>query len=140
MNSFYKRIAVHASLMGAVCLAQAAKPEGDHKTAPAPVSTFLLPANPSQGRDPFFPESTRPYANVVEVHHAGSMASLTVRGFSGYLGDRTVIINNHSFAEGDEGDVNTPTGRVHIRCVTISQNSVIVEADHQRRILSFSSQ
>jgi hypothetical protein len=114
-------------------------------TPPTPANTagqqsvFVQPENPRQGRDPFYPESTRPYATAVAAHVA-PIATLSIRGFSGTAEDRTVIINNHSFAAGDEGDVTTAAGRVHVRCLVIKDNSVIIEADHQRRELSFSSQ
>lgn len=102
-------------------------------------SVFLQPENPREGRDPFYPESTRPYATAVAAH-AAPTATLEIKGFSGTADDRTVIINNHSFAAGDEGDVTTPAGRVHIHCLVIKDNSVIIEADHQRRELDFSTQ
>jgi hypothetical protein len=50
---------------------------------------------------------------------------------------RLVIINNHTFAEGDEEDVSTPGGRIRVRCVEIRGNSVLVEADGQRQELTF---
>jgi hypothetical protein len=103
-------------------------------------SVFVQPENPQEGRDPFFPESTRPYASAVAAHAAPPVATLSIKGFSGTAEDRTVIINNHSFAAGDEGDVMTVAGRVHVRCLVIKDNSVIIEADHQRRELSFSTQ
>ncbi len=71
--------------------------------------------------------------------HAAPVSTLAIKGFSGTAEDRTVIINNHSFAAGDEGDVLTPGGRVHIRCLVIKENTVIIEADHQRRELDFST-
>ncbi len=108
-------------------------------TAAPPASVFVQPENPHQGRDPFYPESTRPYANAVAAHTA-PISTLIIKGFSGTADDRTVIINNHSFAVGDEGDVTTPAGRVHVHCLLIKANSVIIEADHQRRELEFSTQ
>jgi hypothetical protein len=108
-------------------------------TVVAPVSVFIQPENPTQGRDPFYPESTRPYVTAVAAH-AAPAATLAIKGFSGTADDRTVIINNHSFAVGDEGDVMTPGGRVHVHCLVIKDNAVIIEADHQRRELDFSTQ
>jgi hypothetical protein len=104
-------------------------------------SVFVLPTNPQEGRDPFYPESTRPYANAVAAHVVAPIVNtLTVRGFSGTPGNRMVIINNHSFGVGDEGDVLTAGGRVHVRCLEINDNSVVIEANNQRRQLSFSTQ
>ena len=47
-----------------------------------------------------------------------------------------VIINNHTFALGDEGDVQTTSGRVHIRLAEIRATSVVIEVNGSRRELS----
>jgi hypothetical protein len=103
-------------------------------------SVFVLPSNPHEGRDPFYPESTRPYASAAVATNVVAIDTLIIRGFSGTSDDRTVIINNHSFGVGDAGDVTTPAGRVHLRCLAIKANSVVIEVNHQRRELSFSTQ
>jgi hypothetical protein len=106
----------------------------------APVkSVFLMPTNPNEGRDPFFPDSTRPYEDSISKHTA-DVTALEIKGFSEIAGRRYVIINNHTFAEGDEGDVLTPGGRVHIRCLTVGTDSVLVESDGSRHLLKFSGQ
>ncbi len=104
------------------------------KLAPV-ISTFVLPASVRDGRDPFFPESTRPFEAAVSATKVVEITSLTVKGFSGMPGHRLVIINNHTFAVGDEGDVLTPTGRVHIRCTEIRPDAVIIEVNGQRHEL-----
>lgn len=101
-------------------------------------STFVMPTNPQEGRDPFYPESIRPYANATA--HVVPITTLTIRGFSGTPENRMVIINNHTFGVGDEGDVLTSGGRVHVRCLEINADSVVIEANNQRRELSFSTQ
>jgi hypothetical protein len=100
---------------------------------------FIMPSSPQEGRDPFYPESTRPYITSV-AHKILPVADLTIHGFSGTADNRTVIINNHSFGVGDEGDVITPSGRAHLRCLAINNNTVVIECDHQRRELTFSTQ
>ncbi len=108
--------------------------------APASIpSVFVMPNSPQEGRDPFYPESTRPYITAV-AHKLMPVVDLTIHGFSGTADNRTVIINNHSFGVGDEGDVITPGGRAHLRCLTINSNSVVIECDHQRRTLTFSTE
>jgi hypothetical protein len=102
-------------------------------------STFVMPTNPHEGRDPFFPESSRPYESAIATHVA-EVTTLVIKGFSGTPGNRMVIINNHTFGVGDEGDVLTSSGRVHIRCLDINPNGVVIEANSQRRELSFSPQ
>ena len=44
------------------------------------------------------------------------------------------------FGEGDEGDVLTPGGRVHLRCLTVGLDSVLVETDGSRHLLRFTNQ
>jgi hypothetical protein len=101
-------------------------------------SEFILPSNPKEGRDPFYPDSIRPYENAAAASpRTAAITSLVLKGFSGDLSNRLVIINNHTFAAGDEGDVTTSTGRVHVRCVEIKTNSVIVEVDNQYHELSY---
>jgi hypothetical protein len=101
-------------------------------------SVFVLPTNPKEGCDPFFPTSTRPYEDVASKNPAAAdLTSLVLRGISGPPEHRLVIINNHSFAVGDEGDVFTPHGRIHIRCVEIKAQSVVVESGGQPHELSY---
>lgn len=103
-------------------------------------SVFTLPSNPNEGRDPFFPESTRPYeAAVIASPRTADITSLVVKGFSGTMDHRLVIINNHTFATGDEGDVTTSAGRIHLRCIEIGTNDVLVEVGGQYHRLVYSN-
>jgi len=100
-------------------------------------SVFVLPANPKDGRDPFFPMSNRPFEAAAAANpHVADVTSLVVKGISGPPGHRLVIINNHTFAEGDEGDVLTTEGRMRVRCIEISEKSVMVEISGQRHMLT----
>lgn len=107
------------------------------KTAPAkPVpahSVFVMPSGPRDGRDPFFPESTRPYEGNPVAKHAVDESNFTVRGRSFVGGQSMVIINNHTFGLGDSGDVLTSTGRVHLHLVEIRPNSVVIEVNGNKR-------
>jgi hypothetical protein len=116
----------------------AAAPSVETNTPPAR-SVFTLPSNPSEGRDPFFPNSTRVY-ELVAASRPVELTSLKVKGFSEIGGRRYVIINNHTFGPGDEGDVTTPEGRIHIKCLEVLDNSVIVESGGVRHELKFSDQ
>jgi hypothetical protein len=103
-------------------------------------SGFVLPANPKEGRDPFFPTSTRPYEDAVSKNPvAGDLTALVLKGFSGTPDHRLAIINNHTFGVGDEGDVLTPHSRIHIRLVEVRTNSVVIESGGQRHELSYRS-
>jgi hypothetical protein len=109
-------------------------------TANVPVkSVFVQPTNPNEGRDPFFPNSMRPYQDFVPKH-AVDTSALVIRGFSEIAGHHYVIINNHTFGEGDEGDVLTQGGRVHVRCLSVGTDTVLVETDGSRHLLRFTDQ
>jgi hypothetical protein len=123
---------------GADVFAQPVKKPDDKSSQPVH-SSFNVPASAHEGHDPFFPESSRLYETAVATH-AAEITTLTVRGFSGTPGNRMVIINNHTFGVGDEGDVLTPSGRIHVRCLEINPNGVVIEANSQRRELNFSTQ
>jgi len=92
-------------------------------------SPFTVPIGTKDGRDPFFPESTRTFDAMKaasQTNRTAEITSLTVPGISGTEGNLLAIINNHTFAAGDEGDVLTPSGRVHLRCIEITPTYVVV--------------
>ena len=105
----------------------------------APRSVFVEPASPKDGRDPFYPESKRfvaePTAPTKAVDRTSDLTSLKVLGISSTSERLLAIINNHTFAEGDEGDVLTSSGRVHLRCLAIQPDSVTVEIGGHTQIL-----
>ena len=115
------------------------------KPAPAKVmpvrSVFVMPTSPTEGRDPFFPQSTRVYevanASAPVAAHVDEITTLKVKGYIIVNGQAMVTINNHSFMVGDEGDVLTSNGRVHIRCLAIRGGTAVIEAGGQRIDLHF---
>jgi hypothetical protein len=91
-------------------------------------SVFILPANAEEGRDPFFPRSSRPYETAAAATtNSVEVTALVLKGFSGTPDHRLVIINNHTFAAGDEGDVIAEQGRIHVHCIEIKSRSVVIE-------------
>jgi hypothetical protein len=103
-------------------------------------SVFILPTNTKEGRDPFFPNSNRPYeaAEMATTNRTVEVTALVLKGFSGSPEQRLAIINNHTFAAGDEGDVTTAQGRIHVRCIEIRPHSVVVQIGGQYHELTFS--
>jgi hypothetical protein len=97
--------------------------------APSPRSVFVIPKNPQEGRDPFFPASARPYAGtqVGQQPHVADITSLVLKGVSGPADHRLAIINNRTFAVGDIQDLVTSQGRLRIHCIEIKPDSVVVE-------------
>lgn len=101
---------------------------------PAPVvaarSVFTQPGSARDGRDPFFPDSTRVFETTQAASvHVVEFNNLKVKGYSVVRGRPMVIINNHSFMVGDEGDVLVTGGRAHLRCLDILASKVIVEVN-----------
>jgi hypothetical protein len=104
-------------------------------------SVFVLPHSPQEGRDPFFPNSTRPYStfaptpNMTNAPAPMQVVDLRLKGFSGPADRRLAIINNHTFEAGEEAEVIMGPGRIPIRCLEIRADSVVVEIRGERREL-----
>lgn len=117
-------------------------PAATNASPVAPRSVFVVPATTKEGRDPFYPESTRSSAEQSAAAAAAAatrpadVTSLTVPGISGTPGHWLVTINNHTFGVGDEGEVVTASGRVRLRCLDIRPDSVTVEVNGQIHRLS----
>ena len=60
---------------------------------------------------------------------------LDLKGISGPVGRRLAIINNQTFAVGEEQEVTVNSGRVRVVCKEIKDDSVVVVANGQERIL-----
>jgi hypothetical protein len=144
MKIFYKNtmailLLIASATTLAVIAAPVAQPDKANK-AETTRSVFILPSNPKEGCDPFFPNSNRPYEiAAADNTRAGNVTSLVLKGFSGSQNHRLVIINNHTFAAGDTGDVITSEGRVHLRCIEIKTDSVVIEVGGQRHELIYSN-
>jgi hypothetical protein len=105
------------------CAPRAPKKHGPVK------SVFTLPKKFAEGRDPFFPESTRVFQATLAENpgHTAEITSLVVKGYSRDATGASVIINNRTFSAGDERDVLTPTGRIRIKCVDVLPDTVVIE-------------
>ncbi len=99
-----------------------------------PQSAFTLPANPRDGRDPFFPDSIRPYSGGI-VRSKEPTRSVKV-GLNGVSAD-FIMVNGKTIGKGEEVEVTTPGGRVKVRCLEIrlNTNSAIVEVNGERQEL-----
>jgi len=138
-------VCVAAGILGVALGVQAGPPQ---KTSPLPATATNAPAleapiprsefnnDLAQGKDPFYPRSTRhaltastPKERVLDV------SQLKCNGISGGAGSRVAIINNRNFAAGEDGEVTTPGGRMRIRCEEIKEESVVVSfGDPPRRL------
>jgi hypothetical protein len=108
--------------------------------APITLSVFTMPNSPSDGRDPFYPDSTRIYKSTVAKTNQPSVAStsfLILKILSGPPGHRLATINTTTFGTGEEADVATAMGRVRVRCLEIRDESVLIDISGERRELHF---
>jgi hypothetical protein len=101
-------------------------------------SVFVIPSDAKEGRDPFFPASTR--LNIVvttttNVVRMAGFSDLVFKGVAGSIGNRLAIINDLIFATGEVNTVITPAGRVQIRVIEIKDDSVSIEIGGERREL-----
>lgn len=103
-----------------------------------PESVFIIPDTPKEGKDPFFPLSTRlrPHKEVVSTKHlTATPGDLDLKGISGAIDHRLAIINNRTFAVGEEGEVTCNSGRIHITCEEIKDDSVRVLVNGQELVV-----
>ncbi|HXR04766.1 MAG TPA: hypothetical protein VN836_08680 [Verrucomicrobiae bacterium] len=132
-------VLVLATVLWAAPLMAAPATQSQSAMTNSPRSAFVLPANPGEGRDPFFPKSNRPYETAMTAtNNAVEVTALVVRGISGSPDHRLVIINNHTFAAGDIADVIMDQGRIRVHCVEIKPRSVIIEVGNQYHELPIS--
>jgi hypothetical protein len=139
---FEKLLAIVLPLAAAGSLPLFAAPAAPPAKPEMPQSVFVYPGRPQEGRDPFFPNSIRPYVeNPDKITSGPALTDLTFKGIVGGANRNFAIINNHTFAPGDVGDVITKTGqRLTIRCVSINPkaNTVTVEANGASVVLTLS--
>jgi hypothetical protein len=139
INSYKNAMAAGLAVALVVVLPAAAAP-GAQANASETVSrsVFIIPTSPQAGRDPFFPNSNRPYENAPAVKKGVTdITSLVLKGISGSADRRLAIINSHTFGIGDEQDLVTSQGRIHIRCVEIKTNSVVIESGGENHELKY---
>ena len=143
-ENFDKLLATVLLLAAAGVVPLAAAPTAQPAKSEMPRSVFIYPSKPEEGRDPFFPDSTRPYIQNPDKKPDIIAVSLTDLAFRGILQGKDgifAIINNHPFGPGDEGDVITKDGRrLTIHCVSINPkaNTVTIEANGASVVLTFS--
>jgi hypothetical protein len=145
-----KPLALAVALLGLACAALAAQtptntPSGPSPAAtnalllPVPLSVFIIPTTPQEGKDPFFPRSMRLFNDVLVKTNLQAMAvvavELKLQGISGDADHRLAIINNRTFGIGEEGEVLSGAGRARIICKDIKADSVRVLVNGEERLL-----
>lgn len=106
----------------------------------APQSVFVMPESPKEGRDPFFPNSTHPYLYAIQLNNKQpEITALNLVGITRSGSRVFVIINNVTLGTGEDADVKTPTGKIHLRVVEIKTDAVVIEASGQIHTLTLSN-
>ena len=103
-------------------------------------SVFVLPDNPKEGVDPFFPNSPRPYQGRPVLPGITAISDIKLQGITRARGHSFVIINDVTFGVGDDADVKIARGgKIHVVCKQIEGDSVVVEAGGQIFTLTLSN-
>ena len=107
-------------------------------------SQFSLPRKVAEGRDPFFPNSTRPYGAEVTTKAVGESTpevEFLLKGISGTAEQPLAIINNTTFTTCEENEVIIKSKRIKIRCfeINMTTGTVLIEYAGSRRQLKLQS-
>ena len=150
MKSQLLKLPALGSLLATVLFAREAaqsapseKPAVDTKVAeasPIPQSVFVVSAKKVDGRDPFFPTSTRLEGKVVILStNKAPAVELTLNGLSGTPENPLAIINNKTFAVGETNEISFSGSRLQVHCLEIRKDSVVVEinGNGERKVLSY---
>lgn len=105
---------------------------------PLPRSVFVIPKSAKEGRDPFFPNSTRLFGEVAtktSTNAPVTKVDLVLKALAVSAEQRLATINNRTFEVGEEAELQTGRGRVRVRCLEIHEDSVVIEVGGERRTL-----
>jgi len=120
------------SVAPAASSAQTATPAPE---MPIPESVFTIPANPSEGRNPFFPNSKSEMPKPTPKKETLDTSSLILNGISSPP-RRMAMINGRTFEPGESGNVKLPNGdRLAIKCVEIRDDGATIVVGGQTREL-----
>jgi len=101
---------------------------------PVPKSVFIIPTSSADGRDPFFPNSTRApgSAQPDRPAHVDAIPSpFVLNGVNMLPGSRTAIINGRTIAEGETANIPTATGDVAVHLLEFKNNAVVIQFGSQ---------
>src|SRR5262245_25183988 len=139
MKSITFNLMVCGLLWGAMCSAVGAPSQntGAPKVDEVPghkspfISTFN--DNLGYGKDPFFPKSTRRTQSATvntNTNFQGELPpGLVLKGLSGTTQKRLAVINNYTFAAGEEAEVRAGNQIFRVRCVEIKERAVVISVN-----------
>jgi len=107
--------------------------------APAPLSVFTIPRKVTEGKDPFFPNSTRVYGetSTKPVGLNPIVADISLKGISGTPEQPLAIINTTTFTTGETSEVLLKNSRIKVQCLEINMaaGTVLLQIGAERREL-----
>ena len=137
LSSFVLKWSTLAALLGCACLRAAeptVAPATNSPVVVVPKSLFVDEA--ANGKDPFFPGSTRRQEAAATTATTNNvvapttfLSQLALKGISGTKGQLLAIINNATLAVGETGDVKVGGRTVKVRCREIRDRSVLIELE-----------
>jgi len=104
---------------------------------PFPQSVFSVPPTPSEGRNPFFPQSTVQVVMITKITKENPIESFSfvLNGITSPP-KRTAMINGRTFEPGEEGEVRMPGGgKILIKCVEVKADTATIVVGGQKREL-----
>lgn len=109
-------------------------------TSLAPQSIFMVPRKAADGKDPFFPNSSRVYGTDTVTKSTGPapvVADLTLKGISGTPEQPLAIINTTTCTTGETAEIITKNSRIKVQCVEINMaaGTVLLQIGSERREL-----
>lgn len=112
--------------------------------SPVPQSVFVVPRKVAEGKDPFFPNSSRVYG-VDATAKPGTkpqvVADIVLRGISGTAEEPLAIINTTTCTTGETAEIITKNSRLKIQCLEINMaaGTVLLQIGAERRELRLGS-
>jgi hypothetical protein len=106
-----------------------------------PQSIFTVPSQPSEGRNPFFPQSVAQpvLPKITKENSVDPTVFFVLNGITSPP-KRTAMINGRTFEPGEEGEVRIPSGgKLMLKCLEIKSDSAVIEVEGQRHTLRLRS-
>ncbi len=102
--------------------------------------------DPKQGKDPFFPNSSRREPRLAVTNNSVTppvstaqavFAQLSLKAIVGPPSRRLATINRTTMEAGEEVDVRHAGGKTRVKCLEVRSNSVLIEINGERHELTF---
>jgi len=104
-------------------------------------STFVMPRNKGEGRDPFNPNSNYPYQDGAPKTGSKQPVSVVVdlklTGIGGAPDRRLCTINGRTFGKGEDGEMTVGGSKVQVHILEILDDSVVLTVNGEQRELRF---